>query len=132
MNLTSTIYMGTDISLPPICMAKRRATGSAFKPFAGIARGRLQLVRGGHDLLIYGEVTGTSSHDVHCKRCGSMPEIVMLGKNFLIRCNTCNSEKINVYANNIDEAVRDWNRENDPNRRNLIERLRSLFRRKEP
>jgi hypothetical protein len=67
----------------------------------------------------------------HCKRCGSMPEIVMLGKNFLIRCNTCNSDKINVYANNIDEAVRDWNRENDPNRRNLIERLRSLFRRKE-
>jgi hypothetical protein len=50
----------------------RRVTGSAFKPFAGIARGRLRLVRGDHDLLIYGEVFATSPHDVHCKRCGSL------------------------------------------------------------
>ncbi len=54
------------------CSNCRRATGSAFKPFAGIARDRLQLVRGDHDLLIYGEVTGTSSYDVHCNRCGSL------------------------------------------------------------
>jgi hypothetical protein len=65
-----------------------------------------------------------------CKVCGSMPEIVMLGKNFLIRCNTCNQDKINVYANNIDEAVRDWNRQNDPTKRGLFERLRGLFGKK--
>ncbi len=64
-----------------------------------------------------------------CKKCGSMPEILMRGKNFVIRCNTCNSDKINVYANNIDEAVGDWNKRNDPTRRSLIERLRGLFRR---
>jgi hypothetical protein len=64
-----------------------------------------------------------------CKRCGTMPEIVMQGKNFLIRCNTCNSDKVNVYSDKIDEAVRNWNRWNDPNRRGLIERLRGLFRR---
>ncbi len=65
----------------------------------------------------------------HCKRCGTMPEIVMLGKNFLVKCPTCNSEKTTYYANNIDEVVRDWNRANDPSRRSLMERLRGLFRR---
>jgi hypothetical protein len=54
------------------CSNCRRATGSAFKPFAGIARDRLRLVRGDHDLLIYGEVSPQSPHDVHCKRCGSL------------------------------------------------------------
>jgi hypothetical protein len=54
------------------CSNCRRATGSAFKPFAGIARDRLQLVKGDHDLLIHGETSGTSPHDVHCGRCGSL------------------------------------------------------------
>jgi hypothetical protein len=54
------------------CSNCRRATGSAFKPFAGIARDRLQLVNGDHDLLIHGETSGTSPHDVHCGRCGSL------------------------------------------------------------
>ena len=54
------------------CSNCRRATGSAFKPFAGISRDSLRLVQGDHDLLIYGEATGTSPHDVHCKRCGSL------------------------------------------------------------
>ena len=54
------------------CSNCRRATGSAFKPFAGIARDRLKLVRGDHDLLIHGKASGTSPHDVHCKRCGSL------------------------------------------------------------
>jgi len=66
----------------------------------------------------------------HCKRCGAMPEIVMLGKNFLIRCNTCNSDKINVYANNIDQAVREWNSQNNPANRSFMVRLRGLFRKK--
>ena len=65
----------------------------------------------------------------HCKQCGTMPEILMRGKNFLIRCNTCNSDKTSFYANNIDEVVRDWNRHNDPHRRSIFERLRGLFRR---
>jgi len=64
-----------------------------------------------------------------CKRCGSMPEIVMMGKNFLVRCQTCHSEKVNVYANNIDEVVAEWNRRNDPTRRSLWQRLRGLFKR---
>jgi uncharacterized protein with PIN domain len=64
-----------------------------------------------------------------CKRCGTMPEIVMLGKNFIVRCNTCNSEKVNVYANNVDEVVAVWNRANDPRRRSLLARIRGWFRR---
>jgi hypothetical protein len=51
------------------CSNCRRATGSAFKPFAGISRDQLRIVQGDHDLLIYG---GSSAHDVHCKRCGSL------------------------------------------------------------
>ncbi|MEI9896367.1 MAG: hypothetical protein WDN28_21515 [Chthoniobacter sp.] len=62
-----------------------------------------------------------------CKICGSMPEIIMQGKNFLVRCNTCHSEKVNVYANNIDQVVREWNRANDPQRIGLWRRLRKLF-----
>ena len=66
----------------------------------------------------------------HCKRCGTMPEIIMLGKNFLVRCKTCNSESVNRYANNIDEVVADWNRANDPHRLTLIERVRGWLRRR--
>jgi rubrerythrin len=62
-----------------------------------------------------------------CKRCGTMPEIVMLGKNFLVKCPTCNSEKVNVYADNIDEVVADWNHANNPHRRTLLDRVRHWF-----
>ena len=65
-----------------------------------------------------------------CKYCGSSPEIVMMGKNFYIRCNTCNSEKINVYANNIDEAVATWNATHDPGKRGLFARIARLFHRR--
>jgi hypothetical protein len=65
------------------CSNCRRATGSAFKPFAGIARDRLQLVRGDHDLLIHGEVSPQSPHDVHCKRCGSLLWSVVRGGAFV-------------------------------------------------
>jgi hypothetical protein len=54
------------------CSNCRRATGSAFKPFAGISSDQLRIVQGDHDLLIYGETSATSAHDVHCKRCGSL------------------------------------------------------------
>ena len=40
------------------------------------------------------------------KQCGSMPEIVMMWKSFLIDCQTSNSDKVNVYADNLGEAVR--------------------------
>jgi hypothetical protein len=51
------------------CSNCRRATGSAFKPFAGIARERFEVVIGGDHLLIYGDDT---THDAHCRSCGSL------------------------------------------------------------
>ena len=51
------------------CSNCRRATGSAFKPFAGIERGKLSVTLGADSLLIFGEEL---AHDVHCSRCGSL------------------------------------------------------------
>jgi hypothetical protein len=51
------------------CSQCRRATGSAFKPFAGIARDQLRITKGAEALLIYGDPT---THDAHCKACGSL------------------------------------------------------------
>ena len=51
------------------CSNCRRTTGSAFKPFAGIARDKLSVTGGDNDLMIYGDRTG---HDAHCRRCGSL------------------------------------------------------------
>jgi hypothetical protein len=51
------------------CSNCRRATGSAFKPFAGIARDRLRLTQGADSLMIFGDETG---NDSHCKVCGSL------------------------------------------------------------
>ena len=51
------------------CSGCRRATGSAFKPFAGIERCELRIISGEDDLLIYGEKL---THDVRCKLCGSL------------------------------------------------------------
>jgi hypothetical protein len=64
-----------------------------------------------------------------CRRCGAMPEILMLGKNFFVKCQNCGDEKVNVHADNIDEAVALWNRRNDPNRRGLLGHVRAWFRR---
>ncbi|RQH04482.1 GFA family protein [Paraburkholderia dinghuensis] len=52
------------------CTKCRRATGSAFKPFAGIERQKLVVTRGGENLLTFGDAK--SNHDVHCARCGSL------------------------------------------------------------
>ena len=52
------------------CSACRRATGSAFKPFAGIEREKLALVEGEQDRLIFGG--DDNAHDVHCGKCGSL------------------------------------------------------------
>ncbi|MGY3441166.1 hypothetical protein ACVW17_001167 [Bradyrhizobium sp. USDA 4473] len=51
------------------CSNCRRTTGSAFKPFAGIAREKFAVVRGADGLLIYGDAV---THDAHCGRCGSL------------------------------------------------------------
>jgi hypothetical protein len=51
------------------CSDCRRATGSAFKPFAGIEREKLAITQGADALMTFGDVAG---HDAHCKLCGSL------------------------------------------------------------
>jgi hypothetical protein len=51
------------------CSNCRRATGAAFKPFAGIERGKLRITDGAERMFIYGEESG---HDAHCGKCGSL------------------------------------------------------------
>jgi len=51
------------------CSNCRRTTGSAFKPFAGIARDKLSIASGDDNVTVYGDATG---HDAHCRRCGSL------------------------------------------------------------
>jgi len=51
------------------CSNCRRATGSAFKPFAGIRREKLAVTRGSEGLLIFGQEL---THDAHCSKCGSL------------------------------------------------------------
>lgn len=51
------------------CSRCRRATGSAFKPFAGIARDKLAVTRGSSGLLVHGTEL---AHDAHCGRCGAL------------------------------------------------------------
>ncbi len=52
------------------CSNCRRATGSAFKPFAGVERKKLRIAEGDHSVMIFGDES--SAHDVHCKVCGSL------------------------------------------------------------
>jgi hypothetical protein len=51
------------------CSNCRAATGSAFKPFAGIERGKLEVVEGGDGLLVWG--TEDENH-TRCGVCGSL------------------------------------------------------------
>jgi hypothetical protein len=51
------------------CSSCRRATGSAFKPFAGIERAKLDITQGEGRLLTFGDESG---HDARCSRCGSL------------------------------------------------------------
>lgn len=57
-----------DYALNCHCANCRRSTGSAFKPFAGIERGKFSVVKGNDSLIIYGDENG---HDARCKACGS-------------------------------------------------------------
>jgi hypothetical protein len=52
------------------CSNCRRTTGSAFKPFAGIARDKLSVTSGDDNVMIYGDAD--ASHDAHCRHCGSL------------------------------------------------------------
>lgn len=51
------------------CSQCRKATGSAFKPFGGIERTKLRVVKGEGALSRFGDEHG---YDAHCKRCGSL------------------------------------------------------------
>ncbi len=51
------------------CSRCRAATGSAFKPFAGIEREKLEVVASGDGLLVVGEKT---LNDTRCATCGSL------------------------------------------------------------
>jgi hypothetical protein len=51
------------------CSNCRRATGSAFKAFAGIEREKLGITRGDSNLMIFGDENG---HDARCRVCGSL------------------------------------------------------------
>ena len=51
------------------CSNCRRATGGAFKPFAGIERRKLTVTEGSDRLLIFGD---DNAHDARCKLCGSL------------------------------------------------------------
>jgi hypothetical protein len=51
------------------CSRCRRATGSAFKPFAGIEREKLRLEKGAYSLKVVGE---DDANDTRCVSCGSL------------------------------------------------------------
>lgn len=51
------------------CSQCRRATGAAFKPFAGIERSKMRLTKGTGSISIFGEA---DAHDARCRRCGSL------------------------------------------------------------
>jgi hypothetical protein len=50
------------------CSRCRRATGAAFKTFAGIERGKFEITEGQAHLLLFGDA---SAHDARCGSCGS-------------------------------------------------------------
>lgn len=51
------------------CSRCRKATGSAFKPFAGIELAKVQVARGSGETLRVGQ---GPTYDVRCKHCGSL------------------------------------------------------------
>ena len=51
------------------CGGCRCATGSAFKPFAGIERDKLAVISGAEALMIFG---ADDANNTHCRICGSL------------------------------------------------------------
>ena len=72
------------------CSDCRRATGSAFKPFAGIERAKLRIVAGEDSVLQYGN---GPAFDVHCRICGSLLYSVVR-----------NAEYVHVAMGTLDDA----------------------------
>jgi len=62
------------------CSNCRRATGSAFKPFAGIERDKLRITQGVRGLMRFGE---PDACDVRCGTCGSFLYSVVRGGAFV-------------------------------------------------
>lgn len=62
------------------CSNCRRTTGSAFKPFAGIERAKLQVTEGRDALMIYGT---ENANNTHCRICGSLLFSVVRGGAFV-------------------------------------------------
>jgi hypothetical protein len=62
------------------CSNCRRTTGSAFKPFAGIERHKLNVIKGKDTLLIFGDENG---NDSHCQLCGSLLYSIVRGGAFI-------------------------------------------------
>lgn len=62
------------------CSNCRRTTGSAFKPFAGIERPKLKVIKGSDLLLIFGEA---DANDTHCPACGSLLYSVVRDGNYV-------------------------------------------------
>ncbi len=58
-----------DYALHCHCSQCRRATGAAYKPFAGIARAHFAFTHGAEHLLTYGDAI---THDARCRTCGSL------------------------------------------------------------
>jgi len=48
-----------------------------------------------------------------CKNCNVLPDIQMVGKSFLIACETCEKQK-SVEADSLDEVVSKWNDLHEP------------------
>jgi hypothetical protein len=58
------------------CSRCRAATGSAFKPFAGIERDMLELIAGADALMVIGD---DELNDTRCASCGSLLFSVVRG-----------------------------------------------------
>ncbi|HVY14976.1 MAG TPA: GFA family protein [Rhodopila sp.] len=52
------------------CSQCRRATGAAFKPFAGIRRRDFRITQGESSIFLFGSQDGP--HDARCSVCGSL------------------------------------------------------------
>lgn len=64
-----TVQDGFEYALNCHCSRCRRATGSAFKPFAGIRREKLTVTQGAGQLKLFGDAV---THDARCATCGSL------------------------------------------------------------
>jgi hypothetical protein len=62
------------------CSNCRAGTGSAFKPFAGIERDKLEVTQGADTLLIWGDDSGNHTR---CAACGSLLFSVVRGGAFV-------------------------------------------------